>query len=93
MVDCGIMNQCSFFRVYGMDESKSLAIAGFVRIYCRGDRQAQCLRKKVSAALGGPDHVPPNILPNGLAMSGTKTDDWPEEAKEIRMKAASDTKG
>ncbi|MCJ7490182.1 MAG: hypothetical protein MUO87_08620 [Thermoplasmata archaeon] len=44
-------------------------------------------------ALGGPDHVPSNMLPNGLAMSGTKTDDWPEEAKSIRMKAASDTKG
>ena len=76
-----------------MDESKSLAIAGFVRIYCRGNRQSQCLRKKVSAALGGPDHASLNMLPNGLAMSGTKTDDWPEEATSIRMKAVSGTKG
>ncbi|MCJ2532619.1 MAG: hypothetical protein LN411_01685 [Candidatus Thermoplasmatota archaeon] len=43
--------------------------------------------------LGGHDYVPSNALPNGLAMSGTKTDDWPEVAKEIRMKAIPDTKG
>lgn len=44
-------------------------------------------------ALGGRDHIPSNTLPNGLAMSGTKTDDLPKEATNIRMKAVSDTKG
>lgn len=43
--------------------------------------------------LGGPDHVPSNALPNGLAMSRMKTDDWPGEAKSVLMKAVSDTKG
>jgi hypothetical protein len=43
--------------------------------------------------LGGSNHVPSDTLPNGLAMSGTKTDDWPEEAKSIRMRVVSDTKG
>ncbi len=42
---------------------------------------------------GGHGNVPSNTLPDGLAMSGTKTDDWPGAAKSVRMKAASDTKG
>ncbi|HIH01545.1 TPA: hypothetical protein HA259_05670 [Thermoplasmata archaeon] len=87
------MERCSFFTRYCSDEDKSLAIAGFLRKYCRGAQQGDCLRKAVSAALGGPEQVPANMLPNGLPMIGTSTEDWPEAAKEVRRKAGRDTKG
>jgi hypothetical protein len=51
------------------------------------------MRKVVSVALGSPEKVPGNMLPNGLAMSGTNTGGWREEAKEGQKKASSDTKG
>ena len=91
--DCANMDRCSFFIRYGKDGSRSLAIAGFLRKYCRGPHQEDCLRKAVSAALGGPEHVPANMLPNGLPMTGTDTADWPEAAKEIRRRGGWDTKG
>lgn len=91
--DCANTDRCSFFIRYGKDEDKSLAIAGFLRKYCRGPHQEDCLRKVVSAALGGPEHVPANMLPNGLPMTGTSTDDWPEEAKDVRRRVGADTKG
>jgi hypothetical protein len=87
------MERCSFFKTYGAAEDKSLAIAGFIRMYCKGRRQDECVRKSVSAILGGPQKVPANMLPNGLAMSGTSADDWPEEAKAARRNASSEAKG
>ena len=91
--DCANMDRCSFFTRYGRDEDKSLAIAGFLRKYCRGPQQGDCMRKEVSAILGGPENVPANMLPNGLPMSGTSTESWPEAAKEVRRRAGWDTKG
>jgi hypothetical protein len=51
------------------------------------------MRKVVNAALRSPEKVPGNMLPNGLAMSGTNTGGWREDAKEGPKKARSDTKG
>lgn len=93
MSECANMGNCSFFVTYGKDQDMSLAIGGFIRIYCKGEKQERCVRKKVSETLGGPERVPANMLPNGLAMSGTSMHDWPEEAKAVRAKAIQNTKG
>ena len=87
MTDCGLMRRCSFFREFGGDETFANALDGFLRVYCRGNRQSDCMRKRLAERLGTPDFVPANMLPNGLPVSGTSTASWPESAKRIRQGA------
>ena len=56
---------------------------GFVRAYCKGDKQDECIRKKVSKALGGPHKVPVNMMPTGMPLFGTTRKDWPDEVKAL----------
>jgi hypothetical protein len=87
MADCQNMKVCSFFIAYGAKHENKTAVAGFVRLYCRGERQDQCVRKAVSKALGGPHTVPANMLPNGLPMTGTTDKDWSDDIKKaVRRK-------
>ncbi len=79
MADCEKLATCAFVKAYENDESRKLALKGLVNMYCKGDKQNQCIRKKVSKALGGPEHVPKNMMPTGLPLSGTSKDDWSEE--------------
>ena len=46
MGDCVNLEKCEFFKQYQKDEDKKYALIGFVRSYCRGDKQEQCVRKK-----------------------------------------------
>jgi len=75
MVECENLTKCEFFKRYQNDEDKKYALMGFVRAYCKGDKQDECVRKKVSKALGGPDKVPTNMMPSGLALFGTTKKD------------------
>ena len=79
MADCEKLATCAFFIEYEKDVSKKLALEGFAKMFCRGDKQDDCVRKKVSNALGGPEHVPVNMMPNGRALSGTSDSDWSEQ--------------
>jgi len=81
MADCENLATCAFFKVYENDESKKMALQGFINIYCKGDKQHVCLRKKVSKALGGPDKVPTNMMPNGRPLAGTSSDSWSQDVK------------
>ncbi len=82
MTDCTHISVCSFFTVYGAREGSKTAVAGFVRLYCKGDRQDQCVRKAVSKAIGGPHNIPANMLPNGLPISGTDDQSWSDGVKK-----------
>lgn len=84
MGDCGNLANCKFFRRYKNYENKKYALMGFVRAYCKGDKQDECLRKKVSKALGGPRSVPSNMMPSGLPVFGTTKEDWSDEVKALR---------
>lgn len=84
MAECAIINRCSFFREYGKDEQYAFALEGFLRQYCQGHRESICMRKMLADRFGSPDFVPANMLPNGLPVSGTSTESWPESAKRIR---------
>ena len=79
MDECHNLEKCNFFKMYQNDESKNLALKGFISMFCKGERQDQCVRKIISKELGGPELVPPNMLPNGFAISGTNKSDWNED--------------
>lgn len=64
MADCPNLAGCGFVKKYG--ESKSLAVKGFVNLYCKSDKQNECVRKAYKAAHG----VAPadEMMPNGAMM-------------------------
>ncbi len=45
-----------------------------------------CVRKKVSRELGGPEFVPENMMPNGLPVIGTTRDTWDKAIFDIILK-------
>ena len=79
--ECQNLEKCNFFQVYQYEKKRILK--GFISLYCKGEYQDKCLRKKVSKALGGPKFVPSNMMPNGLPLVGTNDLDWPSNLKEI----------
>lgn len=85
-MDCENLNDCAFFQEYERDDSKKLALAGFIRMYCKGEKQDDCIRKKVSKALGGKEKVPANMMPTGTPMTGSNTSDWAQEVKDLLKK-------
>jgi len=72
---------CTFFQVYGADEAYKKAVSGFVLLYCRGDRQGKCVRKEIGRLLADARRIPPNMLPNGLPLTGTDDSGWSSEVK------------
>lgn len=55
-------------------------------IYCKGEKQGECFRRLVGRSLGGPDKIPPNMMPNGHALTGTDDSGWPTEVKMLLAK-------
>ncbi|MGD9131664.1 MAG: hypothetical protein PVH73_08860 [Candidatus Bathyarchaeota archaeon] len=80
---CECLENCPLFRRYRRDENKKYALIAFIEAYCKGERQTECVRKKVSRALGGPDKVPTNMMPSGLPVFGTLKDNWSDEVKAL----------
>ncbi len=87
MTDCEKLSTCEFMKVFSNDDSRKLALAGFVRAYCKGDNQNICFRKIVSKELKGSEHVPKNMMPTGRPLSGTKDDSWSEDVKIVIINA------
>ncbi|MBN2040336.1 MAG: hypothetical protein JW864_09860 [Spirochaetes bacterium] len=83
MEDCKNLANCSFFKKYEQEEWLHDALKGYVNLYCKGKKQDHCIRKKVSKVLGGPEHVPVNMKPNGQPIIGTTDADWSDEVKKI----------
>ncbi|SKA97112.1 hypothetical protein SAMN02745704_02814 [Paucidesulfovibrio gracilis DSM 16080] len=60
MPDCELLDQCGFFKKY--KDTKKLACSGFIKQYCKGPLQAQCMRKAYRQEHGKPpsdDMMPP----------------------------------
>ena len=83
MGDCENLKTCAFFKTYENNPNIEAALKGFVSMYCKGPKQDQCIRKKVSKALGGPQNVPTNMMPNGMPLQGTSRDNWPDQVKQV----------
>jgi len=81
-MDCEKLSTCAFFKEYERDDSKRLALNGLASLYCKGNRQSDCVRKKISEVLGSSDKVPVNMMPNGQPLAGTDTSDWSKEVRE-----------
>ena len=81
--DCIYFAKCNFLKILNEDENRKYALRGFIRVYCQGEKQGECVRKKVSKALGGPEKVPANMMPNGMPLIGTSRDEWPAEVKKL----------
>ena len=64
-----------FFKQFQNLGDKKFALQGFIRTFCEGPKQAECIRKKINKALGGPSKVPVNMMPKGMALSGTSKAD------------------
>jgi hypothetical protein len=82
MPDCQNLSTCAFFKKYEQDETMKLALQGIIRKYCKGSMQHNCVRKKVSQALGA-QNVPINMMPNGSPLTGTTSDDWSHDVKNV----------
>lgn len=83
IMDCANLGTCAFFKKYQSDVNMKMALEGFINRYCKGPEQGNCVRKKISKALGGPDKVPINMMPNGMPLAGTTRDGWPDEVLAV----------
>jgi hypothetical protein len=79
MVDCENLAYCSFFK----GASKEEKYKGLIVTYCRGDKQDECMRKRVSKALGGPENVPSNMMPNGSPLLGSDGLTWSDDVTKV----------
>ena len=60
-MECELLDTCGFFKRYeGCD---NLGCKGFIKLYCKGPRQAECKRKQYRLERGEPP--PDNMLPTG----------------------------
>lgn len=80
---CEKLEACMFFKTYQKEQQRAAALKGFITMYCKGTKQNEYTRKKVAKALGGGDKVPVNMMPNGMALSGTDKKAWPKEVTDI----------
>lgn len=80
MDECENLRRCSFFEIMTRKHKQELALAGFKKIYCLGEKQNQCMRKIVAKELG-PEFIPMNMMPNGLPLTGTDDSEWEPELK------------
>lgn len=79
MADCENLAYCSFFK----GASKEEKYKDLIDMYCKGDKQDECVRKRVSKALGGPENVPSNMMPNGSPLLGTDDSTWSEDVTKV----------
>lgn len=65
MKDCENLSACGFFKKHL--ETKGLACQGFIRQYCKGDKQDDCKRKTYKKEHGS--LAPDDMLPSGQMMA------------------------
>lgn len=69
MKDCPNLAGCGFVKKYG--DTKSLAVNGFIKLYCKAEKQDECLRKayKNEHGIAPPDEM----MPNGAMMKSSNS--------------------
>ncbi len=64
MADCPNLEKCGFVKKYG--GIKSLAVKGFIAMYCKSPKQDECKRKEFKVKNGTPP--PDEMMPSGMMM-------------------------
>lgn len=80
---CENLEMCLFLKENESDESMKYALMGFRKRYCHGELNNKCVRRLVGNAVGGPENVPSNMMPNGLPLLDTDDSDWEECIKRV----------
>ncbi|MCU0606593.1 MAG: hypothetical protein MUF78_04060 [Candidatus Edwardsbacteria bacterium] len=65
MKDCENLATCGFLRKHM--EAKTLACQGFIRQYCKGDKQGDCKRRTYKQEHGAA--APDDMLPSGQMLA------------------------
>lgn len=79
MTDCEKLEKCGFFNEYKEKRALNSILDKFIKDYCQGDKQNDCVRKKIAKQYG-PEKVPVNMTPTGIPVLGTSRDGWSNEA-------------
>lgn len=82
MNDCPNLAACPFVK-YCEEHDATMSVKGFITMYCRGERQEECIRKQLCDKFGR-QVVPVQMMPNGYPRPGSKRDDWSEQALHFR---------
>jgi hypothetical protein len=64
MGDCANLQTCGIVQKYG--DAKSLAVKGFIAMYCKSAKQNECKRKEYKEKHGTPPSD--DMMPNGGTM-------------------------
>lgn len=81
-MECKNIGGCPFFNC--CEELKqNTSVQGFMVLYCKGAKMSECIRLRLGGKFGK-GVVPPNMMPNGMAVPGTAKDGWSDEAKNFR---------
>ncbi len=78
MEECPNLANCMFFKKYDTDEKHQKSLTNFIKYYCKGDKQYDCVRRRIKEKFGM-DKVPVNMMPNGMPFPDTTHDDWDPE--------------
>lgn len=81
IMDCENIATCNFFKHFEENLERQMVLRGFIRIYCKGDRQDKCMRKQISKRFGGGQFVPSNMMPNGFPLPTTNNLEWSDDVK------------
>jgi hypothetical protein len=61
MGECPDLQKCGFMRKY--EKIMELSVQGFIRLYCKGNMQAECKRKEYKNKNGQPPSD--DMMPSG----------------------------
>ncbi|MBN2734035.1 MAG: hypothetical protein JXQ82_04155 [Methanomicrobiaceae archaeon] len=86
MPRCIEYEQCPFIKKYEPAFKKSEILKKRSLIYCDGNLSEECMRKKISKALGGTVYVPINMMPEGKPVPGTHNTEWTAEVLSLLEK-------
>ncbi|MDD4126126.1 MAG: hypothetical protein PHV39_00370 [Methanomicrobium sp.] len=86
MSRCVNYEQCPFLKKYETEFEKSEALKHRILIYCDGNLEEKCIRKKISKTLGGSIYIPVNMMPDGNPVPGTKNSEWSAEVLSLLEK-------
>jgi len=81
-IDCPNLVACPFVK-YCNENDASSSVNGFINMYCRGERQPTCIRKRLCDKYGKAV-VPRNMMPNGYPLPSTVKEGWSPEAMDYK---------